>query len=301
MNNMNTKQMPRIMIFGANGQVGYALLSCLHTFANVIPITRFELDISNLLELSNFFHNLFQKPDIIINASAYTAVDKAEQEQELCNIINNCAVEIMAVYCKENNIPFIHYSTDYVFDGKNNGYNEDDVTNPINYYGYTKLLGENAIRDINPIHFIFRTSWVYDYCRSNFVSTMLILAKTRNELNVVNDQFGSPTWSVTIANITSYIIKDFILEKDTDFLVNCSGIYNLVASGHTNWCDYAKTIFKYMHKNVEVIGIPTVEYPNPAKRPQYSILYTQKIHKTFNVVVPTWEYALQCCLRNINC
>jgi len=218
----------RILLLGKNGQVGRALQNSLMTCGELIAIGRDDLDLVNLEKLSETLNNI--KPDIIVNASAYTSVDKAESFSSLSYMINTSVVKTIAEYSRDNNALFIHYSTDYVFDGtKSTSYLEDDKPNPLNVYGKSKLAGENAILDSKCLALIFRTSWVISTHGNNFIKTILRLAQNQDNLNVVNDQFGSPTSAALIAEVT---IKSIIAFKSNNIEL---GVYNLTASGYTTW------------------------------------------------------------------
>jgi len=293
---------PTILIIGT-GQVGHALFCTLQGLGNILVLSSKQLNLLNLEQIEN----KLIKADIIINASAYTAVDKAQEEIERhkANTINHLAVAKIAMFCKENNIPLIHYSTDYIFDGLKHTYIEDDKPNPINIYGQTKYLGEKAINNINPMHLIFRTSWVYGLRGNNFLLTMLDLSKKHSQLNIINDQFGAPTWSYTIASMTTHIISQALEYKKnhgsfTKWWHQHGGTYNLVANGYTSWYEFAKTIFKAVNIDIQVNPISAINYKTIAKRPMYSILSTDKIQNEFNLSLPTWDIALKYCLSSVN-
>ncbi len=294
-----------ILVLGT-GQVAHALTNSLQGLASIINISKKELNLINLDKIQDILINInqVQPISVIINAMAYTAVDKAEQEIELCDIVNHLAVKELSLFCSNFNIPLIHYSTDYVFDGKIHTYSEQDQTNPINVYGKSKLMGELAIQNSNCKHIIFRTSWVYSTRGNNFLLTMLKL-RDKPELNIINDQYGAPTSANTIAAITAHIIRESFLcgnnyEKYAEWWKKYRGIYNLVAGNHTTWYGLAKHIFNYFNINIQINPISTNEYKCAAQRPQYSILNTQKICSNFNLCIPDWDASLNNCLNSIN-
>jgi len=250
------------------------------------------LDITDKDNINNFI--LQNKPDVLINTSAYTAVDKAEDEdqKELCSSINTDGVKYLAEICAQNNIIFIHYSTDYIFDGNNkNGYTENDITlGSVNYYGQSKYLGEQNILKVakeynNFIYYIIRISWLYGKEGKNFVKTMLSLSETKSEIKVINDQFGSPTYTVDVAKITKYILNKK-LEK---------GIYHATNEGYTTWYEFTKEIFRLKNINTLVLPVTSNEYITKAKRPRYSMLINTKIEPRMR----NWKEALEEFLKAI--
>ncbi len=282
--------MKKIAIVGKNGQLGQYLLQALNKF-ELIGISRDELDLTKTDQIHSFLLEL--RPDLIINASAYTAVDKAESEPELAALMNDAVPRILADYAASEDIPFIHYSTDYVFAGDaDQPYKESDQTDPQGQYGITKLAGEKAILATSAKAYIFRTAWVYSQKGGNFYKTMLNLSETRSELNVVNDQVGSPTYAASIAHATAEIV-----EKISQGHSYPTGIYHMTCQGETNWSEFAKKIFALNGKKINIHGIPASEYPTPAKRPSYSVLDNQKLIDTFNVQLPNWDEALLSCVK----
>jgi len=285
-----------ILLVGKNGQVGFELQRSLACLGNITATDRNTLDLTSDESIRNLIQTL--KPDLIVNAAAYTAVDKAETEQDLAMQINANAPKVMAEQAKQLDIPLIHYSTDYVFNGQNDQpWTEQDQTDPINVYGQTKLLGEQAIIDSGAAHLIFRTSWVYGNRGNNFLLTMKRLATERDELSVVNDQIGAPTWSRHIADVTANIIAQAKAAKDvTQFIEQHAGIYNLSGAGETSWHGFAKAIFEQMQQQdlqgAQLSAIPTSAYPTPAKRPLYSCLDSKKLHQTFGIQLPNWQTTL---------
>lgn len=249
-----------------------------------------DIDLSKLTDVDNLLREM--KPAIIVNAAAYTAVDKAEVEAEKSLVINGTAPGVLAEEAKKMGAAFVHYSTDYVFDGqKGLPYVEEDIPYPINMYGQSKLAGEMAIQQIGGNYLILRTSWVYGMRGNNFLITMLRLAEEREELRVVNDQFGAPTWSRTLAESTA-----LILAKGRDKLSENSGIFHLAANGYTSWYEFARKIMMLSDKRTQVIGIPSAEYPTPAKRPAYSVLNNEKAYERFGIKMPDWETMLRLAL-----
>jgi dTDP-4-dehydrorhamnose reductase len=282
--------MTKILLIGARGQVGRELQFTLPPLGEVIVIGREELDLSDGEKIRAILREV--QPDTVVNASAYTAVDKAESEPDLARQINAIALKILAEETETLGATLLHISTDYVFDGrKNTPYLETDPVNPLSVYGKTKLEGEKFILDINPRSYILRTAWVYgSYGKSNFVKTMIRLGKEREELRVVVDQVGSPTWAKDIADSIAVILKN----PDTP-----AGIYHFTDSGVASWFDLARSIFDEA-KNLgiplkiqRVIPITTAEYPTPAVRPAYSVLSGQKISEPLGYIPPYWRDSLQ--------
>lgn len=272
--------MSRILLLGRNGQLGFELNKSLAPLGELIAFDRSGLDISDLAALQNKITEL--KPDIIVNAAAYTAVDKAESDEIACFAANASAPAVMAREAAKIGALLVHYSTDYVFDGaKNEPYLEDDAPNPINYYGYSKLIGEEAIRYSGCDYLIFRTSWVYHTSYgANFYRTMERLAKEREELKVVADQRGAPNDAIWLSCETARI-----LQKPIDELKQKSGIYHLTDDGVTTWYEFARSIVDsvsiYERKCNSVVPISTAEYMMSAGRPLYSVLSSDKLKSVF--------------------
>jgi dTDP-4-dehydrorhamnose reductase len=291
----------KILLIGTHGQVGSELLCTLQNIGKVIPST-LKVGGKNFIDLADYDSICKTireiKPDIIVNAAAYTAVDKAEQEIDLAMAVNGIAPGILAEEAKKLNAALIHYSTDYVFSGENNKpYTEDDLPEPQSIYGKSKLAGDKAIESIAGNYFIFRTSWVYGLYGSNFLLTMQRLAREREELRIVSDQIGAPTWSRLIAEATGQVLTQLyspLLSKGINELV---GIYNLTSTGETNWYEFAKAIVKTSQKPPKVYPLTSAEYPTPAKRPTYSVLSNDKLAKVFGVNIPNWEKSLCVCLQ----
>jgi dTDP-4-dehydrorhamnose reductase len=298
---MNNKK--KILLISCTGQVGAELWRGLQPLGDVIPVDRDlatvkRLDLANLQQIRELIQQL--KPNIIVNAAAYTAVDKAEQDQQIAMAINATAPQVLAELAKQHNALLIHYSTDYVFDGtKNAPYSETDTPNPLNIYGKSKLIGDQAIQASGCHHLIFRTSWVYGRYGQNFLLTIQRLAKERDELRIVADQIGAPTWSRLISEITVQTLSQLYSPHCQTHLSDISGIYNLTCGGQTNWCEFAQRIAECASKPPRVIPIPTSDYPAPAKRPLYSVLSNQKLADTFGLELPDWQEALNICLSRL--
>lgn len=282
----------KILLTGKSGQVGWELASILQGVADVIAPSRNDMDLSNLTQVRGFIRDV--KPDLIINPGAYTAVDKAEKENALAMTINAHAPEVMAYEARKLGASIIHYSTDYVFDGsKTEAYVEDDATSPCNVYGETKLAGEKAVQASGAHHLIIRTSWVYGLRGTNFLMTMLRLAQERDELRIVADQHGAPTWSRTIASATARMLPSFLNVERGDI----SGIYHLTSQGQTTWYGFSEEIFRktILDKKISVIPITSGEYPVPALRPKNSVISSNKFIARFGTL-PNWREALEQCL-----
>jgi dTDP-4-dehydrorhamnose reductase len=295
--------MKKILLTGKNGQVGWELQRSLASFGNVVATDSKELDLADPDAIRRTVRNI--APDIIINPAAYTAVDKAESDAALAMAVNGIAPGIMAEESRRLGALLIHYSTDYVFDGsKPAPYTEDDAPNPQSVYGRTKLAGEQAIRASGCKHLIFRTSWVYGVHGGNFVKTILRLAKERNELRIVADQFGAPTWARDLAQATASALS-FWQNADRDG--DLGGLYHLTAAGRTNWHQYAEEIVRLARqfdpalaaKQCDIRAIATLEYPLPAKRPSNSVLSNDKIRDAFGIVLPEWQDSVAECVREI--
>lgn len=281
--------MKKILVTGANGQLGQCLQKISSQFEEFefIFTDSETLDITNKEEVNDFFWQ--NAPDFCINAAAYTAVDLAETDIEKAFLVNADGTENLAEACAENNAQFIHVSTDYVFDGENNlAYTEEDFTNPLGVYGASKLAGDELALEVNPCSVILRTSWVYSEFGKNFVKTMLSLFATKEELNIVADQFGQPTNANDLAEAILKIIKS---EKITP------GIFNFSNLGRISWFDFAEKIAELSEAMIKLNAIETSQYPTPAKRPKNSVLDLDKISKTYAVPLKPWEESLEDCVQ----
>ena len=286
----------KILVTGRNGQVGGALQHALEGLGEIVTLDRSQLDLSNLDAMREVIRTI--RPNLIVNAAAYTAVDLAETDEALAYRINAEAPGVIAEEAKRLGASLIHYSTDYVYDGgKSGAWLETDATGPLSAYGRSKLAGEQAIAAVGLPHVILRTSWVYGLHGKNFLLTMLRLAQTRPELSIVNDQIGAPTWSVTIAEATASIIKKF---PDLSAADHVSGIYHLCSREQTSWFGFAEKIFAHslIQQKPKLHPITTADYPTPAVRPKNSVMNTDKFEQTF-ATLPTWDAALGDCLQRI--
>jgi len=288
----------RILVTGKNGQLGRSIHKLVNTDTKIdnnqssnefIFVSREELDLSNESSISHYFDSN-DRFDVIINCAAYTAVDKAEEEQELANQVNHLAVKQLAEIANKQQTKLIHISTDYVFDGESDKpYIETDKTNPINVYGKTKLAGEKALQAVMPTNaIIIRASWVYSEYGNNFVSTMLRLGKERDELNVVSDQIGSPAYATDLAGA----ILEIIDNKDYQDEEWSTEIYHYSNAGKISWYEFAKEIFKIAKTNCKVNPITTQQYPTPAKRPKNTLMNKDKIIEKFGVKNTNWKEPL---------
>jgi dTDP-4-dehydrorhamnose reductase len=280
----------KILITGVNGQVGHALMQEL-TEHELIGLTRQDCDLTNLDQIRQVIDK--HQPDLIINPAAYTKVDQAEDESELAFKINRDAPKVMAEKAREYHIPFIHFSTDYVFNGeKEAAYLEDDPTHPLGIYGQSKCAGEEAIQEDGGLSYIFRTSWVYSNIGHNFYLTMKKLSQEREELKVVADQIGVPTSNQFIAEQIKHIIPQLHY--------NNSGVYHLVPDGSCSWHKFAKEIIIQTNPHFDIENlhaIPTYEFPTKTQRPKNSILYNAKIKQTFNLNLNDWTQVLNKLIR----
>lgn len=287
---------PRILLFGSSGQVGTELKN---NFPDIIACDRTMVDFAAPDALRALVRKL--SPDIIINASAYTAVDRAESEPDVAMAINAKAPGILAEEALRTNALLVHYSTDYVFDGSKAGpWVETDKPHPLNIYGASKLAGEEAIQNVGGKFLILRTSWVYGPHGHNFLFTMLRIGRERESLNIVDDQIGAPTTSIELARATHRVI-DSILEGGVGDESIYSGIYHMSCAGAVSWCGFAQAIFARAGsllngKNPSVNPISSRQYPTPARRPLNSLLCNEKLHLRFGVRLANWESALDECM-----
>jgi len=290
-----------VLVTGANGQLGQSLQYIAKNYLqiNFVFCSLSELDITNLENCKAVFSKY--KPNYCINTAAYTAVDKAESEPEKAFAINVTGAKNLAIVCKENNTVLLHISTDFVFDGDYSklspraqswGYSEEDIPNPTGVYGQTKLDGEKAIQGTFENYFIIRTSWVYSQFGTNFMKTMLRLASERDSLSVVNDQIGTPTNAVDLAEVLIDII--LFSENQKSLIVNLqSKIFHFSNEGQCSWYDFAKKIFEINSIKIDLQPIPTSSFPTPAKRPAYSVLDKSKIKKVFGIEIKSWQESLK--------
>ncbi len=307
-----------IVLLGRTGQVGWELERALTPLGRVTALGRDELNLSDADSIRRRIRD--SEPSLIVNAAAYTKVDKAEEEPDLAMAVNGTAPGILAEEAKRLGIPLVHYSTDYVFDGQGgaaaNGvprpYTEADAPAPLNQYGRSKLAGERAIQAVGPVHLILRTSWVYAARGANFLATMRRLAGERDELRIVDDQTGNPTWARAIAGATARILAASWVRPEGAVngpggagagpsLSEAGGLYHLSAAGATTWCGLARAIVEAdaaagRGRNVRVTGIPTSEYPLPATRPAWSVLDNGAIAAAFGIELPDWKRQLKLCM-----
>jgi len=290
----------RILITGGAGQLGWELRRALAIFGEVVAPTRDLLDLASADSIAAAVRGV--RPGLIVNAAAYTAVDKAESESGLAMKINGEAPRILADEAASQGAALIHYSTDYVFDGrKAEPYREGDEAAPVNVYGRTKLAGEQGVMAATSPYFIFRTSWVYGSRGRNFLLTMLRLGRERKELKVVDDQFGAPTSARLIAEATAgAVAKNFSRGRlNTDAFRETGGLYHLTAAGRTTWYGFAQAILEGKEGMAKVSPIPTSDYPTPARRPRNSVLDNGKFEKQFGFSLPDWEVGLRLCLEEL--
>ena len=302
---------PRILLIGRNGQVGTDLASLLPRLGQLASLNRHELDLMKPDDIRRSIREV--RPQWIINAAAYTAVDQAERDEATARAVNEEAPAVIAEEAKKIGAAMVHYSTDYVFDGwKKSPYEETDTPNPINVYGKTKLGGERAIQASGAHHLIFRTEWVYATQGRNFLLTVLRLATQKQELRIVADQIGSPTTSREIAAATAKVISQLMdKEEGVRSLATIGGIYNMTAEGETSWYEFAKAILEEASATAQsipwvkaatkgmpflserVLPITTAEYPTTARRPAYSVLSMARLHHRFGVRLPPWREQLR--------
>ncbi|UKT63287.1 dTDP-4-dehydrorhamnose reductase [Pedobacter mucosus] len=283
--------MSKILVIGAGGQLGQCLKIVAERRAITTVVFPNEQDgnILNAEALNTLLAS--EKPDYVINCAAYTAVDKAEDEVELAKAVNETGAANLATACENSNAILVHVSTDFVFEGNEiKLLKEDDIANPINVYGVTKLDGEKAVESILAAHFILRTSWLYSEYANNFVKTMLKLGAERDELGIIADQVGTPTYAIDLANV----IYDIIDSKSTEY-----GLYHYSNEGVTSWYDFAKAIFDISGTQVKANPIPGSAYPAKAARPAFSVMDKTKIKTTFNISIPYWRDSVVECISKI--
>jgi dTDP-4-dehydrorhamnose reductase len=291
-----------VLVTGANGQLGQSLQFIAPNYPDIhfVFCSSTDLDISNVENCQAVFSKI--KPNYCINAAAYTAVDKAESEAEKAHLINVIGAKNLAAVCKEYSTVLLHVSTDFVFDGdfskllpraQSRGYSESDITNPTGVYGQTKLEGEKVIQATFDNYYIIRTSWVYSQFGNNFMKTMLRLASERDSISVVNDQIGTPTNAVDLAECLVKIICHTELVEVQQPTTDNFGIYNFSNEGQCSWYDFAKEIFKFNNIEIDLEPIPTLSFPTPAKRPNFSVLDKSKIKQVFGIEIKSWEERLK--------
>ncbi|WP_296315296.1 dTDP-4-dehydrorhamnose reductase [Winogradskyella sp. UBA3174] len=284
--------MKKILVTGGNGQLATCIKAIEKEVTNlhIVYTDSSNLNITNSESVDLFFSE--NSYDFCINCAAYTAVDLAEKEEGKAILVNETGVKNLALACDKYNTVLIHVSTDFVFDGyKNTAYNENDQTNPRGIYGVTKLKGEFAIREILTNYFIIRTSWLYSEYGNNFMKTMLRVSKDRNEISVVDDQIGTPTYAIDLAMAIFKIIN---------IETNAYGIYNYSNEGVASWYDFACAIFDECNVKIDVKPIKTVDYPTPAERPKFSVLNKSKLKSNLNISIPHWRDSLRIAMRNFN-
>ena len=292
--NNNYSSSRKILLLGKIGQVGWELQRTLAPLGNVVALDQDELDLVRVSDIRSKLQDL--KPDIIVNAAAYTAVDKAESEPDLAMAINGDAPGVLAEEAKKIGALLVRYSTDYVFDGtKDTPYTEEDIPNPLNVYGRTKLAGERSIQAVDGNYLIFRTSWVYGARGTNFYLTMLRLAQEHEEIRVVDDQIGAPTWCRMIAESTALILSQGINRSEgfNSYFEDRKGIYHMTAAGQTSWYGFAKRIFESINDSnrrlKKLVPISSNKYPTIATRPTMSSLDNKKMKVTYGVRICDWS------------
>lgn len=285
----------KILLLGKNGQLGYEAERTLFCIGDVLALDYPQIDFTKTAESLSLVREI--KPDLIYNAVAYTNVDKAENEGEKAMLINGSTPGEIACYCQKNGIPLVHFSTDYVFDGrKNDLYVETDTPNPLNIYGSSKLAGEQAIIESGCMHFIFRTSWVYSLRDGGFVKKVLAWAKQNEELRIVDDQIGNPTWARMLAQLSVRVLPN---KKKAlrPFFEEKSGIYHLAGGGYASRLEWAKAILELWWKDEaiktkRILPAKTSEFPSPAERPLFSALNCEKFEQEFGLLIPKWNNGL---------
>ncbi len=286
---------PKLLLFGAHGQLGSELARTLSALGDVRAIDKQECDLGDPPAIRQVIAGV--RPDIVVNAAAYTAVDKAEAEPERARATNVVAPRIMAEAARARGAKLVHYSTDYVFDGRaRRPYVEDDATGPLGVYGLTKLEGEEAIRDTGCLHLILRTSWVYGHHGANFVKTILRLAATRDELRIVDDQVGAPTWSRALAEVTALILVQLRSPDGARRWDEAGGCYHVTAGGQISWCEFTQVIIAHARERgllpgavARIAPTTTEAHGALAPRPRYSVLANDKLERAFGLRLPSWE------------
>ena len=288
----------KILLTGVQGQLGFELQAALGALGDVVPADRSVLDLAEPERMRDTLRQL--RPDLIVNPAAYTAVDRAEQEPALCDAINHQAVAVLAQEAERLGAAVIHYSTDYVFDGRlDRPYREDDATAPLNVYGASKRAGELALAAHCSQHLTLRTSWVYSLRGQNFLRTMLRLSEDRAELRVVADQVGAPTWARALAEDTALLVARQVVRQAGQTRLRCdAGPVHLTAGGSTSWAGFAREIFRLAGRTTAVVDIPASAYPTPAVRPHNSCLRLDHATRLLGRPVLPWQTALARCLHD---
>lgn len=297
--------MRKILLTGKNGQVGWELRRSLAPWGRVLAVDRREMNLADLDSVRKTIREI--QPDLIVNAAAYTSVDRAESEPDLAMRINGEAPGVMAEEAKRLKAAIVHYSTDYVFDGSTpRSYEENDAPKPLNVYGKTKLAGEQAVQAAGVPCLILRTSWVYGGRGKNFLLTVLRLARERTELKIVDDQAGAPTWSRMLAEATSQMLARHFLpgQSRLDSMAGFTGLYHVTSGGTTTWYGFAGKILEKCPRSMlrdapKLVPISTAEYPLPAARPRNSRLSNEKLLRNYGLAMPSWEDALEMCLEEM--
>ncbi|MBK1629470.1 dTDP-4-dehydrorhamnose reductase [Thiohalocapsa halophila] len=293
--------LPRILLIGSDGQVGWELRRTLAPVGQVIAASMHghagpPIDLLDASSIRRVFNDV--EPDAVVNAAAYTAVDRAETEPELARAINADAVHVLAELCADADIPVVHYSTDFVFSGDtDHPYRETDEPAPTSVYGETKRAGELALLDSAADALVLRTAWIYGVRGRNFLLTMLNLFRERTELRIVDDQVGTPTWSRMLAEVTAQVMHA-VFTGAVD-IKQVRGLYHVTGGGAVSWYGFASAIREATGNDCELTPIPTSEYPAPARRPPYSVLDTSKFRATFGLKLPDWRHSLALCLEDL--
>jgi dTDP-4-dehydrorhamnose reductase len=294
-------KLPRILLIGANGQVGWELRRSLAPLGELISASLEgeygpTINLADAASLTRVVEEA--APDAVVNAAAYTAVDRAEADASLAHQINAEALRILGGLLKDRGVPVVHYSTDFVFSGDaTRPYREDDEPRPLSVYGSTKLAGERFLLESGVPAIVLRTSWVYGVRGQNFLLTMLRLFAEKDELRVVDDQVGAPTWSRMLAEVTAQTLHR-VLRRKVD-LERVAGLYHVTAGGETSWYGFAKAILDASGLGCRLLPIPSSEYRSPARRPAYSVLDNSKLWDTFGLALPDWRISLEQCLEDL--
>lgn len=295
-----TSTPPVILLTGADGQVGWELRRTLATLGEVVACRRQELDLADVDDIRRLIDNV--KPQVIVNAAAYTAVDQAEQEPEVAMAVNGTAPGVIAEEACRLKAAVVHFSTDFVFDGgSSRPYREDDTAAPLSVYGRTKLAGEQALHQAGAASLTLRTGWVYGARGRNFLLTVQRLAREQDVLRIVDDQIGTPTWCRLLAEATAQILSA-CAGRFFEHLLERSGVYHLSCAGEASWCAFARRILELPASGnsapVQVEAIETRDYPTPATRPAYSVLDNAKVSATFGIHLPDWQEGLRLALES---